>query len=402
MVVTIVVLLILAGISISLVVGDNGLVSRAERAKELHEEGERNEQVAMNVYEDYIAKINSLDPNTLPKGPNGKPLVTEVTTTEHETIIGEDAKGNQVVIPGGFQIAEDSGSTVQEGIVVEDSEGNQFVWIPVSNINHDGSNKIKLDDNSEVEITLGRYTFDATTGEETIQQLAIDYTEIVIVEDYYQELSSFREGIDGTNATAKNLKGFVESVEKNKGYYIARYEASFGSGTASETITNQKPYSKESIANCGAYGHEMKYMPGTLWGCISQPEASKVSRNMYEGNYYVESDLLNSYSWDTAIVYIQKMGNSNYANANCNTTGNKSLLNTGTTGDVKCNIYDMSANLFEWTTEYSTFASESYGVCSGVERGSNCLNAYSTSRRIHSMPLTYGGDTGFRPIIYCI
>ena len=65
----------------------------------------------------------------------------------------------------------------------------------------------------------------------------------------------------------------------------------------------------------------------------------------------VESDLTNSYAWDTAIVFIQEMKNSNYANK---TGGNGTLKNTGETGDKICNIFDMAANLLEWTTEYST------------------------------------------------
>ena len=43
MVVTIVVLLILAGISISLVVGDNGLIRRSKDAKKQYEEAQANE-----------------------------------------------------------------------------------------------------------------------------------------------------------------------------------------------------------------------------------------------------------------------------------------------------------------------------------------------------------------------
>ena len=75
---------------------------------------------------------------------------------------------------------------------------------------------------------------------------------------------------------------------------------------------------------------------GSLWNNISQENASKASQNMYYGNSYVESDLVNSYAWDTAIVYVQAMGNSNYANA---VDGNGTLNNTGETRDEKCKIW---------------------------------------------------------------
>ena len=72
---------------------------------------------------------------------------------------------------------------------------------------------------------------------------------------------------------------------------------------------------------------------------------------MYSSSY-AESDLVNSYMWDTAIVFIQNYsGDTNYANKYF---ANASLSNTGKVGDKVCNIHDMSSNYWEWTTEYST------------------------------------------------
>ena len=44
-----------------------------------------------------------------------------------------DKYGNQIVIPGGFKVAEDSAKDVTEGIVIRDEVGNEFVWVPVDN-----------------------------------------------------------------------------------------------------------------------------------------------------------------------------------------------------------------------------------------------------------------------------
>ena len=99
---------------------------------------------------------------------------------------------------------------------------------------------------------------------------------------------------------------------------------------------------------------------GTLWNFIKQPDAAKVCKNMYANDTYIESDLTNSYAWDTAIVYIQNCSNnSNYSNANRETVGNTNLLNTGETRDKVCNIYDMAGNLVEWITEYSSYTNSS-------------------------------------------
>ena len=104
----------------------------------------------------------------------------------------------------------------------------------------------------------------------------------------------------------------------------------------------------------------MSYIPGTLWNYITQLDASKVAINTYKDSTNgIKSDLMNSYAWDTAIVYIQEAGNTNYANK---TSVNSSLANTGANKDEVCKINDMASNCYEWTTEYSSFA--------------NYLNAY--------------------------
>ena len=357
----------------------------------------------------------------------GRPTITDTAlksddrTTDSETIKAKDEKGNQVVLPGGFKIAADSGDTVQEGVVVEDKDGNQFVWIPVSNINADGSNKIKKDDGSEVEITLGRYTFATTTpGTPTLVQKGSEYAEVTAVnvadgtvnknyeiESHYYELSDknrlSNEKTDetGTNTTAKDLDAFINKAKANKGFYIARYEASYGSGynssgsTTAEKYGNAKPLSKKSIANSTS---SMNYTEGNLWNFIRQGQAAIVSQNMYKNDSYIESDLVNSYAWDTAIVYIQAMGNSNYANQ---TDGNKSLKNTGETGDKVCKIFDMAGNTAEWTTEYSNGTSSSNVAHPCIVRGGNYnISGCYTSLRGDINATDSDSYFSFRPLLY--
>ena len=404
LVVTIVVLIILAAITISAVFDDGGIMDKAKEAESKMNEGIQRDKDEVNTL------ANMLDNYT--KEP--KPKITDPSlksddrTTDSKTIISKDEKGNQVVLPGGFKIADDSGDTVQEGIVIEDKDGNQFVWIPVSNINNDGSNKIIKDDGTEVEITLGRYTFATTTpGTPTLVQKGSEYAAVTAANvaektvntkygikgdgDYYyyelsdkNRISNEKSGTTGTNTTAKDLETFITKTKANKGFYIARYEASYGSGynadgtTTTEKYGNAKPLSKVSTA-CST--SSMSYKTGTLWNYITQPQAAMVSKNMYNGNNYVESDLLNSYAWDTAIVYIQELGNTNYANANRDTTGNKSLKNTGETGDKVCNIFDMAGNLWEWTTEYSTSTGSSNAPpCTGRGGYYNYSGKYTSSR----------------------
>ena len=310
-----------------------------------------------------------------------KVLVTTLTDIQSKNVIAEDEKGNQVVVPGGFKVRADQGKTVQDGIVIEDSIGNQFVWIPVSNINADGSNKIIKNDGAGVEITLARYKF---TGFE-MKQKGSDYTQEVEI-DWGKELnikqeSNQKDATDGTNTTAKDLKGFIDSVSSNKGYYIARYEASFGSGEKSGVITNQKPYSiyaDDSKIN----GSAMNYEPGNVWNFITQGDAAKVCRNMYDGNQYVTSDLINSYAWDTAIVYIQGCtGNSDYTYATKNSP------------DEICNIFNLSGRMMVWTTEMSTYY-DSTRTFPCMRRG------YTTMDRHNAMANLSDNNVSFRPVMY--
>ena len=280
------------------------------------------------------------------------------TVYDEKTTI-EDEKGNTIVVPEGFKLANDSGDTVQQGIVIEDAfsedenvRGSQYVWIPVGKF-------IKDDGTESNEIVLGRYTFNRSNGTPTLQQAAYteesptNYTQSVVIENYYSELSTYRVGTassgkDGLNATAYDLEAWVNSVKANGGYYIGRYEASYASGSST---SNYKAASK--ISTRYNTSMSMSYKSGTLWNNITQLDASKVAINTYKNSSNgVRSDLMNSYAWDTAIVYIQEAGNTNYANK---TSVNSGVANTGKNYDEVCKINDMALNCIEWTTEYSKF-----------------------------------------------
>ncbi len=438
LVVTVIILLILAGVTINIALSENGLFQRAKNAADRYKVAQTNEQdLLTNLYRELDQYSNIATPTTPttptnpPKegeGPNGKPLVTTVTTTDHETIKAEDKLGNPVTVPGTFKVVE--GETVEDGIVIEDADKNQFVWIPVSNINGNndgnGTGLITRNDGSKVEITLGRYEFANSTqnGKEILKQSGANRSErsdsTKIDSNFYEDTS--KEGRPNGGAGAKDLAGFVTSVETNHGYYIARYEASFGSGDApkesygsdgngiTHIMTNQKPAIKptkqDSDDTVHTNGSETSIKAGDLWRYITQEDSSIVCRNMYSnGNEssYVESDLVNSYAWDTAIVYIQKMGHSNYANETCETNGNKDTFkNTGDTGDEVCHIFDMAGNVKEWTTEYSTYTINYLSYeCPCVFRGGFYYSSdYCTASR--SSGFTAGSNyiIGFRPLLY--
>ncbi len=294
-----------------------------------------------------------------------------------ETKTITDKNKNKIVIPKGFKIASDSGLDVTEGIVIEDNDiiegignnrGNQYVWIPVGN-------EIKKSDGSSVNITLGRYTFaNGTSDKDTngnllikgtpiLKQSAENYTQEVLIGSYYKELATYREGkassgLDGLNTTSRGkqkqdgtyegIKSFIDSVKSNGGYYIARYEASYG--------TDGKVNSKISNTFTDANTVPTTRTEGMLWNYITQIDASKACYDIYTT---ATTDLINSYAWDTAIVYIQNFSEDTDYSWQNGKSINLSLTNTGVNGDEVCKINDMASNILELTTEYSTYTDSS-------------------------------------------
>ena len=366
LVVTIIVLIILAGVSISLVLGENGIVNKAKKAKENTELAKTEEETMLNDLAKQIEEGTSGGTTNPPETIKTVEEVKGGSYFDKATTI-KDSDGNLIKVPEGFKIAGDSGENVTDGIVIEDNDiiegignnrGNQYVWIPVGT-------GIKKEDGSSVDITLGRYTFadgtndkasDGTTvlakGTPILKQNAENYIDEVLINPSWKELATPRIGVasggaNGLNTTALNLKGFVDSVKANGGYYIARYEASYG--------TDGKANSKVSNSFIDTY--TAPTTEGTLWNNIIQIDAATASRNLYTT---VTSDLINSYAWDTAIVYIQEFsGDTDYSHQN---SKNTSLSNTGTNGDEVCKINDMSSNTLECTTEYSIYISGSNAV----------------------------------------
>ena len=112
LVVTIVVLLILAGISIRLVLDNNGIISRAGDAKDKHEQGRVNDQTDLNSAVDYINQMTGENGG----GSEGGSLPTGTGTTPYYP------SSNFIQV---------SGTNLDNGLVIEDGNENQYVWIEV-------------------------------------------------------------------------------------------------------------------------------------------------------------------------------------------------------------------------------------------------------------------------------
>ena len=413
LVITIIVLVILAGVSIAMLTGQKGILTQANNAKNETELASAKEKVELAVIgaisqtRDGTLKVgnlrtelanyggtvegevfpvtakvdgksftvdangnvtvagNSTEPN--PPAPTENGTLGKVTGNEKTNTTVKDSLGNQVVVPAGFKVVNPTENETN-GIVVEDvshsaTAGSQFVWIPVGEVVKDSAG------NKET-ITLGRYSFDSSGN-------ATAYSG-----SYTEDTASNHNSSYG-NTIAKDIEDFKNKVTNiTHGYYIGRYE-SRKNGTqvtvkASDTVYNN----------------------------ITQPDAATVSRGMYSSDSNFESDLMNSYAWDTAIVFLQKFDNrankaslKPYSRQN---SLNTSLASQGTNNlevskqDVICNVYDMASNCREWTTE--TYSRSNYPCpCRG---GYYDDSGYYTSGRLYSYTSTSYGDISFRSLLY--
>ena len=363
LVITIIILLILAGISISALT-NQGLFKNAKVAQNATEKAEEEQGQRLNEYEDEINKYlgNSKEPF---KGTTVEDAIKYNDALNVEDNIElKDAKNNKIVVPAGFKIVEGA-TTVDKGIVIEDvtetaTKGSQFVWIPVGTIT-----KV---DGTTTTVTLGRYDFNSTTGVESVY--SGDYVE----EDTNDSTTIQNKG----NTIAKNITNFKHSVAQNGGYYIGRYEArtSTARSAAENALTQITEKGTENVYNY-----------------VTQLQAAQLSQNMYNSDKFT-SDLMNSYAWDTAIVFIQNCGtNSKYSRQK---SLNTSLAQTGTATDIQCNIYDMASNILEWATETSNSSSNPCAYRGGYYYNSNVY----TSSHYYDTTSYSSVDIGFRPLLY--
>ena len=159
------------------------------------------------------------------------------------------------------------------------------------------------------------------------------------------------------------------------------------------------PITKASDTANGAKNAVVK-QNNSVYQFITQQKAAKKSREMYAESSTVVSDLLNSYAWDTALLFEQLFDDRSEAEQKTKYSRvtaqmiNTEYANFGNSNDKICNIYDMAGNIREWSTE----ACENLENA-GTARGGYHLNNYTASYRKYNSADTVGA-LGFRPILY--
>ena len=408
LVVTIVVLLILAGVSINLVLGDNGIIVKAKEAKRKSAEASENDLKGMN------SLIGELESSLNGSGNGGK--------TEPETV---------PYLPSD-DFHYDTGTSVDTGLVIQDASGNEYVWVVVpkslyNNTAYNSNNAKKPSsstDYANIEYCLQQYTATYRKG--------TSYSDVYYADDK-------NVGWFAAETAYNNLKNsMLKSVYENGGFYVGRYEAGIGTNrtsiesqvdgkypvptTAPVSKADAYPYTyvtrtqaQNLASNVNSGTKISSLMFGVQWDLVlafMSKDKSKITSTdvltknsttignyrdstfqlSQTGQYAVYSNYSLSSTWNPSTTPTTRFVDSSRNKQAQSSDGNGILVTTGTSEKNKVmNIYDIAGNVIEWTLEKTS--NITYPCPS---RGGNY--DYTGSRNPAAYRRSVGTDSSFKYI----
>jgi hypothetical protein len=377
LIITIILLLILVGVSINLVIKGN-LFGSAEKAVDGTNAKVEQEQTRVDELMGELDKVEKQQKEQ-EEAEKQKNLLGKRVTENTKYV----SNGKTAWIPKGFTVSGiKSEQSIDNGLVIYDiPEGttvdwtnpdsvktayNQFVWIPVEVKSTDTENSIASFYRSE-------WTANESTGGERTNGLSTDYT----------EPDSTNDTADKTGI-ANQIANLTKSIYKYGGFYIGRYEAgSETERTSSSGVTtlgikqDMYPYnyvewgdSESSIGTTGAvylsnslyntneYGATSMLCTGACWDSMLdfiKDSSHSVTDSTTWGNYNnSETYIINRGKYavfNTSTYKLEKF--QDVGNEYSKEKDKSILLTTGAaeTRNVAKNIYDVAGNVYEWTTE---------------------------------------------------
>ena len=379
LVITIIILLILAGIAISSLT-QIGLFSKAQEAKQKTEEKAEEENTTLNEYEKWIAKYEN-------NGHEGQPI-TNVNTSETNP---------EGAMPKGATVIE---GDADKGIVIKDSNDNEWVWVEVPKTITKGKTT-----DADIETALQTYAGNYREGSAgqgyswTDEWYAIDGGNLVTESTANSKQKALKNGCGLTCDEYNTAKSkMLQSIKTNGGFWISRYEAGI-SGTSTDTTSNEIPnvrYSHSDITKDSPKAVSQADRIPYNWVTCSEAQtlASAMSTDSNK-----TSSLLFGIQWDLTCKFIEtkkvlepskiKADSTSWGNyKNCSITLTRGrynvsplssssvwkkfnvdtdnvtdsqtsnnanyyqLLTTGASEQTnKMNIYDLAGNVWEWTLE---------------------------------------------------
>ena len=450
LVITIIVLLILAGVSIAMLTGDNGILTQAKEAKEANIAGTEKEQIKlamqslkMKKQADNVSTTVAADELqnqliadgaknvTVEAGENGSLVVKYADSKNQYTVNqnGEIAENGQIpgepdkpgtetggtlpstadtkpFLPTGATVVE---KDLNKGVVIKDTKGNYWTWIEVpksiyGNSAYNGG-------------TAPTSSTDYAKIESTMQKYAEAYRKSGYTDTWQEEA---QHGFASADEYNNHKNAMLKSVYENGGFYIGKYEV----GTETLRTTKDQPLTTLVIKE-GAYPYNY----------VTNKQAQEKSKELATGGK--TSSLMFGIQWDLVLKHIEnKQGKTqaelkndsttwgNYENATFEITKGKYanstdygetftevngtytkpaskevLLTTGATErNSVLNIYDLAGNEYEWTLEKSTLTG--YPSVSRGGRYNFSGSNYPASYRGNYATSSSNSIISFRPALW--
>lgn len=361
LVITIVNLLILAGISINLILGDNGLISRAKEA-------------AIKVKEDKIAEEKDIENTSdeIMKQLTGSNFINGAPIPDGLYYVG-GIRDKGVVISDSIDDKDKYANQVDVG---NDLLGNQYVWVPVSD-----ASKFYNVDNNGIELLGGTgvktYKYSVSSYETMNLPGKVGYREPDTVYYYDNDEKAKETGFENfeemANLVSNEYSEMIESMEKYRGFYIGRYELSENGEAKGNPITSVTWY--QLYKNCKELNNTENVKSRMI--CGMQWEA--VCEWLENSGYNVQ----NSELWG------------NYEDDN---EEKRVLQETGSNEKYKANnIYDFAGNCAEWTQEASNVIHRT--ARDSKNRDSVKAKQSVINRNPHVAPITTYQSVGTRAML---
>ena len=369
--------MILAGVSLSFVF-NGGILDKSQQAVNEYQNAANNESEILEYIDSTLEqKINEINSGSGAGGGTGDtPTVDSNGLADKDTtIVAVDDEDVQIVIPKGFAPAiletgrtdsspEENGTVekimpaedwnnitaeqINKGIVVVDHaitytngtgypliipDFNEYVWIPIKD-----------------ESKFARIAWNTpNTGEHILSEEK--------PEDGFWE-----------DKTTQEYRDMVDSVIKNKGFYISRYEASKKDSITAQSKSGQIPWGNEPYSTFITASNNMKpsihshLIYGIEWDSILQwfldSRAIVIGAKWTGTSYEYEIDIMSR-----EYIESQSYGFGNYEGGS---------YNTGVKEEYKVNnIYDLAGNLEEATQEEIVTMLENIPITKQVSRGGN-------------------------------
>ena len=373
LVITIVVLLILAGVSISMLTGENGILTQASNAKKVTEEAAKEENSKLNSIEDYMVSEAGYNQD---KGVDEPRILNGMTPVMFN--LPTDTEKGYPIKQGeqGFQENSWYDYTKSEWANAVTEDGSYWVWIPryaykiTYNNPSDKSQGGKIDVKFLIGTTDEYYTDETKTTKATAKRATSADEEVDTTTDYYVHPAFTNESSIGyaNGGWDKELTGI----------WVAKFEAGYASGN------NNAPVKASSVN----YTQTNSWVSAKEAG--TEKDSTQPARNWLDGIYGTitgqDTNGNNIYGWkngqQTAIKYPTfqpKTYSMNYINISDSYNISKVLTEEG-------NIYGLNNS----TTDSHLMKNSEWGAVAYLSQSKYGNN--ETEPYINNLSLS-GGNT---------